>query len=179
MKFRCVGLALLLVAGPTASADLLGCGDKFLVMGRGTRFQRAGAPRKPGAILVYASPASNLPRALANTPVDAALRQAGHRATVVSTAEELDTALRAGGWDLVVVDLVESEAVSSRLRGDSAPVLLRVAYNATRTEFRQAKKQYKSLVKSPTRNQAFLDEIDEALSLRQRPAARPTGKTAT
>lgn len=179
MKLRSSALALLLVVGTASSADLLACGDKFLITGRGTRFQRATPPRKPASILVYASPASNLLRALPNMPIDTALRQAGHRSTWVSTEEGLEKALLRGGWDLVLVDAAESGIVSSRLQGDSAPVLLRVVYGTTRTEFQHAKKQYRSVLRAPTKNRAFLDTIDEALSLRLRPAPKPAGKTTT
>lgn len=176
MKMRSAALALLLVAGMMTSGNLLACGDKFLVMGRGLRLERA-VPRKPAAILVYASSASNLTRTLPNIPIETALRKAGHRPTSVASEDELDKALRLGGWDLVLVDVAESGTVSGRLRGHSVPVLLRVVHNATRTEFKQAKRQYEAVLKSPTRSQAFLDSIDEALLLRIRPRPIPGAKT--
>ncbi len=165
--------ALLWLAGIAAS-DVLACGDKFLVAGRGSRFQRASVPRVPATILVYANPASNLPAALANLPVEDTLRKAGYRPTSVGSAGEFDKALREGGWDLILVDMAESRAVSGRAHGEAVPVVLPVVYNPTRTEWKEAKKQYPSVLRSPTKTQAFLETIDEALS--SRPQGKPAGK---
>jgi hypothetical protein len=174
---RSAAVALLLVAGSLLTGDLLACGDKFLVVSRATRFQRASVPRQPAAILVYANPASNLPAALANVPVEATLRKAGYRPTSVASADEFDRALSQGGWDLVLVDVAESQALRGRVHGDSAPAVLPVVYNPTRTEWKQVKTQYPSVLRSPTKTQAFLDTIDEALSLRPVPLLKPGDKT--
>lgn len=168
MNTRWIAVGLLVLAGTGAGGRLLACGDKFLVRSRGTRFQRAATARPPAAILVYANPASNLPKALANLPVDATLRKAGYRPTSVTTAGEFDAAVRQGGWDLVLVDVADGEAVSKRLQGETAPAVLPVVYNATGTELARAKKQYMCVLKSPTKSQSFLDSIDEALALRSK-----------
>ena len=176
MKLRASALALLLISGTPTCGDLLACGDKFLVVGRGTRFRRASVPRPPAAILVYANPASNLPAALANVPVEATLSKAGYRPTTVSSAEEFDRALRRGGWDLVLVDVAESSRLNARVP-DNAPAVLPVVYNPTRTEWKEARRQYPTVLRSPTKTQAFLDTVDEALSLR-RPKPKPGVKTS-
>ncbi len=167
MKLRAPALALLLISGTAICGDLLACGDKFLVVGRGTRFRRASIPRSPAAILVYANPASNLPVALANVPVEATLSKAGYRPTTVSSAEEFDRALRRGGWDLVLVDVAEGRDLNGRVPADNAPAVLPVVYNPTRMEWKQARRQYPAVLRSPTKTQAFLDTVDEALSLRR------------
>lgn len=163
MKTRCVLTALLVLAGLGSSGELLACGDKVLTFTRGSRFQHAKAVR-PAAILVYANPASNLPKALANLPVDATLRKAGYRPTIVSDAGAFERALSQGGWDLILVDAAQSEAIRSRLRRNAAPVVLTVVYNPTKPELQQAKKLHQAVLKSPTKQEAFLDTIDEALS---------------
>jgi len=98
MKKRLLAVGLLVLAN--AGTDLLACGDKFLVISRGTRFQRAAAARQPANILVYANPASTLPKALEKVMVDATLRKAGYKPTSVSDANALEQALRQGGWFL-------------------------------------------------------------------------------
>jgi hypothetical protein len=165
MKTRCVLTALLVLAGIGSSGELLACGDKVLAFTRGSRFQHAKAVR-PAAILVYANPASNLPKALANLPVDATLRKAGYRPTIVSDADAFERALSQGGWDLILVDAAQSEAIRSRLRHNAAPVVLTVVYNPTKPELQQAKKLHHAVLKSPTKQEAFLDTIDEALSMK-------------
>jgi len=141
---------------------------------RGTRFHRP-AVRQSAAILVYANPGLNLTRALANVPFEATLAKAGYRPTVVSSAHAFDSALGRGGWDLVVVDVADSQAVSSRAKGANAPIVLPVLFNATGAELDAAKKQHRRILKAPTKNQAFLEAIDDALTLRPASPARAGG----
>jgi hypothetical protein len=76
-------LAAMLLAGIVPGSNVLGCGDKFLVFSRGTRYQRAPVSREPSAILIYLDPLSDVSRGLAGVPVDATLRKAGYRPTMV------------------------------------------------------------------------------------------------
>jgi hypothetical protein len=175
MKTRVVAAALLLLAGTGNSQPLLACGEKFLMGSRGTRFQRAAPARSPASILVYANPALSLSRALANVPFDATLRKAGYKPTVVSSAEAFDSALGRGGWDLVVVDVADSPSVSGRAQGAKAPIVLPVMFNATGAELAAAKKQHRVILKAPTKNQSFLDAIDDALALRSAAHANAGG----
>jgi hypothetical protein len=166
MKKRMLIAGLLVLA--SAGSDLLACGDKFLVASRGTRYQRAAVARRPANILVYTNTASALPKALERADVDATLRKAGYKPTSVSGPTELEQALRQGGWDLVVADLADGMAVSGRLQGASAPMVLPVAYNATGSAIAQAKKDYQRVLKGPVKSQAFLEAIDDALALREK-----------
>jgi hypothetical protein len=159
---------LLIASGVATGGDLIACGDKFLIVSRGTRFQRASM-RTPASILVYADPASNLPKALANVSVDATLRKAGYKPTTVTSAAEFDAALVRGGWDLVLVDVMQSQVVSNRVRGAAAPMVLPVVYSGGGTGLAQARKQFPLVLKSPTKSQGFLDTIDEALALQAKP----------
>lgn len=168
MKMRVLAAGCFVLFAMSAGADLKACGDKFLVMSRGTRFQRAAALRQSASILVYANPASDLPKALANVTVDATLRKAGYKPTSVVNDNEFNTALQQGGWDLVLVAMADGQIVNSRVQRDRAPIVLPVMYNPTGAELAQAKKQYARVIKSPTRNQSFLDAIDDALAARPR-----------
>jgi hypothetical protein len=170
LRIVAFGVVLLVGAGP--GHELFACGDKFLVVSRGTRFQRAASARQPASILVYANPASDLPKALANVAVESTLRKAGYRPTSVTSGAEFDNALRQGGWDLVLVAMPDGQVIVSRMQGSAGhndPVVLPVLYNPTSVELAQAKKQYPRVIKSPTKSQMFLDAIDEALAARVRP----------
>ena len=166
MNTRIIAVALLFLAGTVSSDPLLACGEKWLMGSRGTRFGRPSLARQSAAILVYANPALNLPRALANVPFEATLRKAGYRPTVVTSAEALSSALGQGGWDLVLADVADSQAVSSRTQNAKAPIVLPVMYNPTGAELAAAKKQHQRILKAPTKNQSFLDAIDDALALK-------------
>ena len=79
-----------------------------------------------------------------------------------------------GGWDLVLVGMADAQAVSTRLRGDVATVVLPVVLNSTASELKQTKKQYPVVLKAPARSQSFLVAIDEALAHRPKSQAKPT-----
>jgi hypothetical protein len=165
-----IGKTLLTVGGllvlTSTSADLLACGDKFLVISRGTRFQRAVA-RSPARILVYANPQSTLPKALEKARVDSTLRKVGYEPTSVSAPAELEQALRDGNWDLVLVDLADGDAIRGRLQpGGRSPMIVPVVHAATGREIARAKKDYQHVIKGPIKSQAFLEAIDDALALR-------------
>ena len=172
MNPRIIAAALLLLVGTTNNDPLSACGEKFLMGNRGTRFSRPAAARQPAAILVYANPALNLPKALANVPFETTLRKAGYRPTVVTSAEALRSALAQGGWDLVLADVSDGQALISRPQNAKGPIVLPVMYNPTSAELAAAKKQYQRVLKAPTKNQAFLDAIDDAIASRSAPQAK-------
>ena len=156
---------LVTLGGPNLSA----CGDKFLVVSRGTRFQRA-APLRNATILLYANPASGMPQMIGSLSADATLKKAGYRPTTVSSADEFDKALARGGWNLVVADVADMPSVQPKLRGVAA-----LAVVPSSDDIKNAKRQYQCVLKSPTRTQALLDAVDEALSTR--PKSSATGRT--
>ena len=165
-KTLVAGLALSLLA--SSGVDLSACGDKFLVFSRGTRYQTAAAARRPANILVYANPSTTLPKALEKASVDATLRKAGYRPTSVSAPADLEAAIKQGGWDLVVADLADSPLLRGRFQGKAAPMVVPVVLNATGSELAQAKKDYERVLKGPIKSQAFLEAIDDAITLRDK-----------
>jgi hypothetical protein len=157
----------MLVAGAGATGDLFACGDKFLMLGRGTRYERSPAARQAAAILMYAHPASELSRILSTLSVDATLQKAGYRPTTVASPTELDAALRARKWDVVVVDAKDSQTISLRVQNASGPHVVPVLTKPTKDELTQAKKLYHTVVSTPTKSRAFLDTIDDAMDLHE------------
>jgi hypothetical protein len=169
---RLFATALLTITTLGAWTDVQACGDKFLVPTRGTRFQR---PPEPAAILVYANSAA-VPASVSNAALDSMLRKAGYRPTSVSNVADFDKALVQGKWDLVLVDLADGPSVSSRLHGDSAPVLLPVAQNMSSSQMTEARKHYTRVVAMPAKSRALLDVVDDALAERRESQAKAAGK---
>jgi hypothetical protein len=101
MKYRTRFVVLVATVGVWIGGDLLACGDKFLVTGRGTRFQRPKNARA-ASVLIYANPSSGLPAALKNVAVDSVLKHEGHRSTTVETFDQLSAILAGGRFDVVV-----------------------------------------------------------------------------
>jgi hypothetical protein len=153
-----------LAAAPSVSA----CGDKFLVPIRGTRFQRPSGPRPHASILVFAHPSSGLPQALKNIDVEAVLTKVGYRPSVVSDDAALKQALDRGGWDVVLAAGDDVEVVQAKIPEAAPPVILPVLYDPTKAELAKAKSECTLVVKAPTKNQAFLDAVDEAVDFHAR-----------
>ena len=101
MNNRTRFVVLVAAVGVWMGGDLLACGDKFLVTGRGTRFQRPKNARA-ASVLIYANPSSGLPAALKNVAVDSVLKHEGHRSTTVETFDQLSAILAGGRFDVVV-----------------------------------------------------------------------------
>src|SRR6266540_1312819 len=144
------GLLLLVVAG--TSSRLFACGDKFLTLGLGTRYERSPAARQAAAIILYADPGSELSRTLATLSVEASLKKEGYRPTIIASAAELDTALRARKWDVLVVDGSNSQ----RVRNAGGPHVVPVLIRPTKDELKQARNLYHSVINTPTKSRLFL-----------------------
>jgi hypothetical protein len=160
-----IALALVMLLGVTGAFNgLQGCGDKFLVSSRGTRYQHAPAANASAAILIYASPSSPVPKAIATASVVSTLRRAGYRPYLVETPEDFEKALSRGGWDLVLVGVADADAVSRRVKGNGRvlPVVL------TSESFRQTRKLYPVVLKGPVKSAVLLDTIADALAYGQR-----------
>ena len=158
-------LLAVLLCGWCVAGDLLACGEKFLIPGRGTRFQRTPAERKTSGLLVLSSPSSELSQALGKLNIDASLRKAGYTPTVLTNVADLDATLPLRRWDVLVVDLTEIGAVKSRLmRTNPSLVVLPVGQKLTGVQLSQARAEFPVVLKAPTRAQDFLDAIDDALA---------------
>jgi len=158
--------ALALCAGP----DLLACGDKFLVAGRGTRYQRPKNFRA-ASVLIYANPRSGLPAALGKVPVESVLKREGHRSTIVETLEQLSAVLAAGRFDVVLAASSALQTVQGALAGSSdAPVVVALCIPADRTSGDQPGSA--PCVKAPPRERSLLEAIDKAVEQRDRDVRR-------
>ena len=148
-----------------ATTPLFACGEKFLTLGLGTRYERSPAARQSAAILIYAPRGSDLAQLLTALSIEAALKKQGYRPTVVDTATDFDAVLRGRVWDVVVVDQAESERIAARVQNARAPHVVPVLTGATADEVKHAKQVYRTIVRTPTRNRVFLDTIEDALDL--------------
>src|SRR3954467_1383427 len=75
-------VAALIVSVPALNLVGQACGDKFLMVGRGARFQRAYASVYPGNVVIYARPSADPKAAIRDPQLHKALRQAGHAVLV-------------------------------------------------------------------------------------------------
>lgn len=163
MRYRARMLGLIGTGGLFLGTSLLACGDKFLVAGRGARFQRGAAH---ATILIYAPPASSLSGGIGSFSVDGALSRAGYRPATAASAEELGEILKEKRPEVVVVGLEDARAVEKHASpGSAGPIILPVLRNASRREMAEARKAWGVALKSPASSDSLLDAVDEAVQM--------------
>ena len=165
MRRPLVLLGLLLV-GAIAWA----CGDKLMLV-MGSQFSQI-KPLHPAAILAYPgqSASAALIRGFQSQP---AFRKAGHRFQLVEDSAGLADALRIGKYDVVVADVANASELSQQVSSAaSKPVLLPVAFKASKEEQFAAQKKYHCLLKAPGNTDNYLEAIDQAMELKLKGAIR-------
>jgi ABC-type amino acid transport substrate-binding protein len=138
-----------------------GCGDKLMLI-MGARSSRI-KPVHPALILAY--PGRTASAALIrDLQLQPAVKKAGHRIQVVEDPAGLDNALKVGKYDLVMADVANANELSQRLlSARSKPVLLPVAFQASKEEQSAAQKKYHCLLKAPGNPENYLVAIDQAM----------------
>jgi hypothetical protein len=108
-------IGLVAVAGLLLSGtELAACGDKFLVMGRGTRFQRGSETARTYSVLVYAPPSSQLAEIGRRRSVEKTLRRAGYKPTTVASAGALAETLASGPPHVLLAESGDARAVEQQ-----------------------------------------------------------------
>lgn len=168
MKHRIRLAGLVAAVGLCTGADLLACGDKFLVAGRGTRYQRPKNARA-ASVVIYADPATGLPAALKSVPVESVLKRQGHRSTTVETPAQLSALLAGGRFDVILAASSVVAAVKELLGGGpDAPVVVALCVKASGQEAGKST----PCVKAPPKERSLLEAIDKAVLQHDKNARR-------
>jgi len=114
---------LVMVLAFVIPGDLLACGDKFLIAGRGTRYQRPKTARA-ASVLIYADPASAVAATLKKAKVESLLKLEGHRATRVQSLEELSAIVSSGRYDVILTANSDSANVQRLVASPDAATVL-------------------------------------------------------
>ncbi|HEY2013767.1 MAG TPA: hypothetical protein VGH38_09720 [Bryobacteraceae bacterium] len=165
MRRSLILLGLLLV-GAVAWA----CGDKLMLV-MGSRYSQI-KPLHPAAILAFPgqSASAEVIRSLQSQP---AFKKAGHRVQVVEDSAGFGNALKAGKYDVVIADVANAGELSQQVSSAaSKPVLLPVAFKATKEEQSAAQKKYHCLLKVPGDTGNYLAAIDQAMEWKFKGASR-------
>ncbi len=143
------------------------CGDKFLMVGRGVKFQRAYAAIYPASILIYAEPQRHAAKAIRDPRLQSDLKLAGHRVLLVETEAALTRALGSEKVDLVLTDVADADQTSKRgAASPSKPLVLPVMYEPTPQEAKDVETRYLCRLKSSDRVDRYLATIDDAMKAR-------------
>jgi hypothetical protein len=164
---RTSALVVVLLVGVSALLPAaLACGDKFLMVGRGAKFQRAYASVHPGKILIYARPSTDAKAAIRDPQLHKALRQAGHAVSVIEDWALLETALKTAPTDVVLVDVGEAARLQAAIEASPTPP------DALFVAFPHAMPPADVIcrLKSSDKTIRFLDEVENAMKARSKRA---------
>jgi ABC-type amino acid transport substrate-binding protein len=174
MRRMVVFLGVLAVGFLTLWGDAQACGDKFLVVGRGVRYQRVSPAAHSASILIYMNPASRIPAAAKDAQLESNLKQAGYKVQSVDTSAGLQSALKSSRYDLVLADIADSPGLEKDVSSDpSKPVVVPVLYQPTSAELAAAKKEYGCAMKAPGKD--YLATIDDIMARKGKAADAKTG----
>jgi hypothetical protein len=155
-----LGISLLSIAVAEA------CGDKLLRIGRGARFQRS---MHPATVLIYLPTTATADASTKAPKLQAFLKKAGHKSSIVQGADRLSQVLGSGQYDVVFAGLAEVASVQKQIAASaSKPAIVPMVFNGTKAEVAAAKKQYRCVVKNPNDGDEYLDAIEEAMRSRMR-----------
>ncbi len=158
-----IALMVAVAAMPMMGRSAEACGDKFLLVGRGVRFQRAYAAVHPANILIYARSNTNADRAIRDPQFHKTLRQAGHQLSVIEDATLFEHALRLSTFDIVLADLGEAPSIDPLLAtATSHPKVLYVEYPSGSSKALAS--QFACELKSSDRATRFLDRIEAEMN---------------
>jgi len=145
------------------------CGDRLNLF---TSLRSAELRSHPGLILAY--PGRNASASvIRDLQLQPAVKKAGYRFQVVEDPAGLDSALKANKFDLVVADMANAGEVSRQASAaPSKPVLLPVAFMASKEEQSAAQKKYRFLLKAPGNPENYLAAIDQAMEWKLKTASR-------
>ncbi len=161
-------LALATVVFLGGAQVVFGCGDKFVVLGRGMRFGRASAAKFPGAVLIYVNPASHMPAAMKEFRLETTIKGAGHKTRVVESTGDLEQALASGKYDLVLADIADGPKLQKdAASAASKPSVIPVLYKPTPVELAAVEKKYGCLIApASSRSPDLLPVLDQAMQSR-------------
>lgn len=158
---------LLLVAAAALAAPWPAdaCGDKFVRVGRGARYQRGYVAMHPGSIVLYVGEGATATGSLKG--MESTLKAAGHRVTTVA-GEALAAALKDGKHDVVLADLKDAPKIAAQVKAaPNPPELVPVMKKPTPDAFAAAEKEWVCVVESPGDKTQVLASIDQVLEKRK------------
>ena len=158
---RVLPVTLVIALGFASSA--MACGDKFLIIGRASRYQGRYVAIHPATILLYG------PKAAGDRDVDVAriLKRAGHRVDYEPAVERFDAAVRAKAYDFVIVALDGVADAEKRTRAaESNALVVPIIYASSDDEVKQIAREYECIANSEKKQRSFLAVLDDAMAMR-------------
>jgi len=161
-------LAAVAAVGTLALAGgvAMGCGDKFVLLGRGARFTHA---KYPASILIYMRSGSRVATVEKKFHLEAVLKAAGHQPRVVESDADLQQALQSNRFQVVLADIADVRGIRKEEgSGPEKPSVIPILYEPTAEELTQAEKDSSCLARASNKSRDLISVIDETVANRQK-----------
>ncbi|PWT82287.1 MAG: hypothetical protein C5B57_08920 [Blastocatellia bacterium] len=163
-----VGVLLFVLGTVSVGSELLfACGDKFLLVGRGVRFQKAYAAIHPASILIVVPPKAVKNAAVRDSRLVTALKMAGHQVEVVQQPADLTNVLGRSTHDIVLAERADASTIPAvTTAGRAKPTVVAVLEDPSSSELAAARQQLEVVLKTPQPLSQILSLIDDVMSTR-------------
>jgi hypothetical protein len=161
------GLVLLVAASAAlqTGSGIFACGDKFVRVGRGARYQRGYVALHPASIVLYMGSGALASGTLKG--LEPALKAAGHKVVAVKS-DVLATTLRDGKHDLVLADFADAPRIAPEVKAaPNSPELLPIMKKPAPDALAEATKEWTCVVSDPGDKYEVLTSIDKVLEKRK------------
>jgi len=164
MRRPLVAVVAVCVLFACASIDLAACGDKYARVGRSSRL-KAYAPLFPASVLVYAPVDA---KAADRKEFESLLTHAGHSPVFVMHGGDIEKALAAKKYDLLIVSYADAAAVTARVRAaGGGPTIVPILSEKSKKLEPQVQKDYHFLITPYSMSKwDALEELDHAMDSR-------------
>jgi hypothetical protein len=156
-----VFLAALLFSVPAEA-----CGDKFLLVGRGASYRNRYVAIHPAKIILFGQKAAGNE---VEVDVRRILRRAGHRVDFAPDGADLESLMRASGYDFIITPMEVAEKTERRVRSVSPKTMvLPILFAFNEKEALEMEGKYSCIRKSGQKQRSFLAILDDAMTMRQK-----------
>lgn len=152
----------------SGSQAVSACGDKFVLVGRGVRFEQAYAAIHPASILIVLPAKSVKSAAVRDSRLLTALKNAGHRVEVVQQPASLADALNRSRHDIVLVEQADAAALHdvATAAGQVKPSIVGVLEDPSPSALTEARRQLEYVLPTPTSLAHILNLMDDVMKAR-------------
>jgi vacuolar-type H+-ATPase subunit F/Vma7 len=154
------------------------CGDKFVVVGRGVRFEQAYAAIHPGSILIVLPMKNVKSAAVRDSRLVTALKMAGHRVEVVQQPANVANALARSRRDIILVEQADAAVLAdiAMPAGQPKPSVVAVLEDPSASALTEARRQLEYVLATPAPIGRILNLMDDVMKARLDSAHRtPAG----
>ena len=150
------------------SQDVLACGDKFVVVGRGVRFEQAYAAIHPASILIVLPTKNVKSAAVRDSRLVTALKMAGHHVEVVQQPTNLADVVGRSRRDIILVEQADASALRdiAAPAGQPKPTIVGVLESPSSSAVSEAKTQLEYVLTTPSPIARILNLMDDVMKAR-------------